>query len=143
MGESFDALKLKVAQTAGCSVTVSDNDAFAEGGQASVWMQFANGTQLRADYWRISKVGHARLSSWDHDQKYGLAAVINAKDELRLLMHGKTVTDAQVDHETRDLVFAFTDNIKLQVFTLSSYEDWEIRFPDGTGEYSNYARYTT
>jgi hypothetical protein len=51
-----------------------------------------------------------------------------------------TVTEAQIDKETGDLHLQFTEDIRLQVFGFSGYEVWEISFPDGTGEYSNYAK---
>jgi len=31
-------------------------------------------------------------------------------------------------------------DLKLQILNFTGYEIWEIRFPDGTGEYSNYAK---
>jgi hypothetical protein len=52
----------------------------------------------------------------------------------------KTVTEAQSDKETGDLLFQFTENIKLQIFAFTGYEVWEISFPDSTREYSNYAK---
>lgn len=47
---------------------------------------------------------------------------------------------AKWDARTGDLIFSFEPNVELQVFNLTGYEDWEIHFPDGTGEYSNFAR---
>jgi len=44
----------------------------------------------------------------------------------------------RLDKETGDLLFQFADGIHVQVFNFTGYEVWEIHFPDGTGEYSNY-----
>jgi len=95
---------------------------------------------LRADYWRVSKDGRASLSSFDHNQQYGLPAPINAISELEEHLRTKVLLEARLDGETGDLLFRFTQDIKLQVLNVSGYEVWEIKFPDGTGEYSNYAK---
>jgi len=71
---------------------------------------------------------------------YGLPAPIDAIRELQAQIQGKLLTDAQLDRETGDLLFNFGENIKLQVFNFSGYEVWEISFPDGTGDYSNYVK---
>jgi hypothetical protein len=36
------------------------------------------------------------------------------------------------------LVFDFDGGIALQVFNFTGYEIWEMHFPDGAVEYSNY-----
>ncbi len=95
---------------------------------------------LRTDYWRVSKDRKAKLSSFDHNQQYGLPAPINAISELEAHLTAKVLLDARLDGETGDLLFGFTENINLQVLNVSGYEVWEIKFPDGTGEYSNYAK---
>jgi hypothetical protein len=84
--------------------------------------------------------GKADISSFDHHQKYGLPAPIDAVVSLREALHNKPVTNAVLDSKTGDLHFEFAENITLQVFNFTSYEIWHIRFPDGTGEYSNYAK---
>ena len=38
-----------------------------------------------------------------------------------------------------DLIVIFDETTKLQVLNLTGYEVWTIKFPDGTGQYSNYA----
>jgi hypothetical protein len=45
-----------------------------------------------------------------------------------------------INKETGDLLFNFTNDVKLQVLNFTGYEIWQISFPDGTGEYSNYAK---
>jgi hypothetical protein len=108
-------------------------------GCTSVLLHFAKGAILRADYWRLIKDGKAGISSFDHQQKYGLPAPIDAIAEMQSQLHEKPVTDARWDTETGDLLFEFGGDTKLQVFNFSSYELWEMKFPDGSVEYSNYA----
>jgi hypothetical protein len=64
-------------------VRVSASNAYPEPGTASVQLLFANGARLRADYWRVTKNGKASISSFDHEQKYGLPAPIDAIEELK------------------------------------------------------------
>jgi hypothetical protein len=122
------------------SVHVSAANAYHEPGMASVQLLFGNGSKLRAEYWRIIRDGKAGISSFDHKQRYGLPAPIDAIKELQEQLQDKTVTDARLDAETGDLLFQFADNVKLQVLNFTGYEIWEISFPDGSGEYSNYAK---
>jgi hypothetical protein len=84
--------------------------------------------------------GRASFSSFDHQQKYGLPVVIDAIQELRERLADKVVEEAVLDEETGDLLFRFTHDTKLQILNVTGYEIWDIRFPDGTGEYSNYAK---
>ncbi|MBI3406021.1 MAG: hypothetical protein HY046_11250 [Acidobacteria bacterium] len=121
-------------------VSVSASNAYPEAGAASVQLVFADGSRLRADYWRVIIDGKAVISSFDHQQQYGLPAPIDAIAELRGQLQDKAVTDANLDTESGDLLFEFSYNIKLRVFNFSGYEVWEIVFPDGTGEYSNRAK---
>jgi hypothetical protein len=122
------------------SVRVSATNYYPEPGMASVQLLFTNGSKLRAEYWRVTKGGKADISSFDHQQQYGLPAPIDAISELQQQLQDKIVTNAQLDRETGDLLFQFTDNIKFQVFNFTGYEVWEFTFSDGKGEYSNYAK---
>jgi hypothetical protein len=120
------------------SVSVVDDDAYPEPGQASVLLRFGDGTRFKAAYWRVVANGRARLSSFDHEQKYGLPAPIDAKNGLREILRGRTCVEARLDGRTGDLSFGFDGDVSLQVFNFTGYEIWEIRFPDGTEELSNY-----
>jgi hypothetical protein len=133
------SLQNSLSNLVGSSVTVSPGNGYPEPGQASAALLFGNGTRLQAEYWRLIEGGRASFSSFDHQQKYGLPAVIDAIKELRERLAGKLVIEAVHDQETGDLLFKFTHDIKLQILNVTGYEIWEIRFPDGTGEYSNYA----
>jgi hypothetical protein len=121
-------------------VRVAAPGAYPEPGCSSVQLLFANGSRLRAEYWRVTKNGRVSISSFDHEQRYGLPAPIDALKELKEHLQDKPVTDARLDGETGDLLFVFGENIKLEVFNFTGYEIWEIHFPDGTGEYSNHVK---
>ena len=107
---------------------------------ASISLLFADGSRLRAEYWRVIQNGRASISSFDHKQKYGLPAEIDAIKELQHLLHEKILVAASLDVEAGDLNFEFSDNTRLQVLNFTGYEVWELRFPDGAVEYSNYAK---
>jgi hypothetical protein len=113
---------------------------FPEPDQASIQLIFADGTLLEAAYWRIIKDGKASISSFDHGQQYGLPAPIDAIDQLRTLLEGKHLQSTNLEGETGDLTFFFEGPIKLQIFNFTGYEIWEMRFPNGTVEYSNYCK---
>jgi hypothetical protein len=134
-------LEKSVQHLKGSSVQVSQNNAYPpENGYDSILLDFTEGTRLRADYWRVIKNRRALVSSFDHMKKYGLPAPINATDALKNELQGQSVTEARHDKETGDLLFNFTNDVKLQVLNFTGYEIWQISFPDGTGEYSNYAK---
>ena len=121
------------------SVQVLNGEAFPENGQASVVLAFSDGSRLRASYWRLIRDGRAELTSFDHEQQYGLPEPIDAKHLLQLALDNRVCVSAQLDAETGDLCFEFDGRIRLQIFNFTRYEVWEITFPDGTGELSNYA----
>jgi hypothetical protein len=102
-------------------------------------VSFSDGTQLEITYWRVIQNGKAQFTSFDHGQQYGRPVPIDAKARLANLLNGKTCEAVQFDRETADLILTFAQSIKLHVFNFTGYEIWHISFPDGTGEYSNYA----
>jgi len=122
------------------SVAVSAVDACKEPGAATIRLIFSDGSRLRAEYWRLIRDGKERVSSFDHEQKYGLPAPIDAIHVLQNELRDKNVTSVQLDKETADLLFQFTGNLKLQVFGFTGYEIWEIEISEGEGEYSNFAK---
>lgn len=137
MVKNFDKSLFNLRNT---SVYVSPTNYYPEPGKASVELLFGNGSKLRAEYWRVTREGKVSISSFDHQQQYGLPAPIDAIKELQENLRDRTVTHAQLDGESGDLFLAFSGNIKFRVFNFTSYEVWEIHFPDGTGEYSPYAK---
>jgi hypothetical protein len=133
-------LDQSLASLKGASVRVSNAGWYPEPGASTVELIFSDGTRLRADYWRIIKDGRADVSSFDHDQKYGLPVPINAFSVIEQRLQGQVVTEARFTLRTGDLNFQFEDDVELEVFNFTGYEVWEIHFPNGTGEYSPHAR---
>jgi len=133
-------LEKSLSERVGASAGVSPGNGHPEPGMASIQLSFADGTRLEAEYWRLIIDGKAGISSFDHQQKYGVPAPIDALNSLGQTLQGKVVTGAALDQNTGDLHFEFGGNIVLQVFNFTGYEIWHIHFPDGTGEYSNYVR---
>jgi hypothetical protein len=68
-------------------------------GEAPIRVTFANGTRLRAAYWRLVVNNRAGVSSFDHGQIYGLPATIDAIKELQDTLGGKVVVNALLDPE--------------------------------------------
>jgi hypothetical protein len=133
------AFEKRLAQLRGVAVGVAADSIPDERGTASVVFKFSDGTLLNAAYWRFIQDGLAQLSSFDHQQKYGLPTPIDAKIRIVTLLDGKLCREVIFDRETGDLILVFDENTKLQVLNFTGYEIWTIRFPDGTVEYSNYA----
>jgi len=130
--------KLEKLKDVGLEVAADDTPDAA--GTAAIRIKFADGTTLQAFYWRLVLDGRAELTSFDHQQKYGLPAPINAKKLVSSQLTGKICRNVQFDGETGDLTLVLGETSKLQVFNFTGYEIWTLRFPDGTGEYSNYAQ---
>jgi hypothetical protein len=102
-------------------------------------IRFADGTKLEAQFWRVAKGGRPLVSIFDHRQQYGLPAPVDALRILRDELIGKQVLEAVMDETSGDLRFRFAGDLILEVFNFTGFEIWELRFPDGTGELSNYA----
>ncbi|MBX3217136.1 MAG: hypothetical protein KF850_34210 [Labilithrix sp.] len=100
---------------------------------------FADGTKLDAQFWRLIKAGRPLVSIFDHRQRYGLPAPVDAIAMLRDELLDKLIEDATMDEVTGDLHLRFHENVMFQVFNFMAFEIWEVTFPDGTGELSNYA----
>jgi hypothetical protein len=129
-----------LAALKGATANVSCSGAYTDEGGASVQLVFSDGSRLRADYWRIVKGDKAGVSSFDHDQKYGLPAPIDAVRTLEQELQNKRVTSAALDARTGDLLFGFEGYLEFRVFNFTGYEVWEIHFPNGAGEYSPHAK---
>jgi hypothetical protein len=102
-------------------------------------MQFTDGTRLEAQFWRLTKAGSPLVSIFDHRQRYGLPAPVDAFRVMRDELVSKEVLDATMDRITGDLRFRFEGDVVLEVFNFTAFEIWEVIFPDGTKELSNYA----
>jgi hypothetical protein len=100
---------------------------------------FGDGTVLNAQFWRLVKGGRPVVSIFDHRQKYGLPAPIDALRVLHDALSGRLVSDAAMEPTTGDLHFRFENDLALEVFNFTGFEIWELKFPDGAGQLSNYA----
>ena len=128
-----------LARLTNVGVNVAGVDVPDSEGTARIAIKFSNGAVLNTYYWRLIQNGRAELSSFDHQQKYGLPESIDAKAQISGLLSGTICNAVQLDSETADLTLVFSESTKLQVFNFSGYEMWEFQFPDGAVEYSNYA----
>jgi hypothetical protein len=135
-----DGFENSLASMKGSTVRTSNPERFQEPGIAPVELYFSDGSRLRTDYWRIILEGKQRTSSFDHQQKYGLPAPIDAITQITEALDARTLREAKWDPRTGDIILSFEPNVELQVFNFTGYEDWEIHFSNGTGEYSPYAR---
>lgn len=102
-------------------------------------MRFADGTTIDAQFWRLIKGGRPLVSIFDHGERYGLPAPVDALGMLRGEIVGMRVVDAMMDETTGDLRFRFEGEVELQIFNFTAFEIWQVTFPDGTAELSNYA----
>lgn len=102
-------------------------------------IQFTDGTKLRAQFWRLTKEGGPLVSTFDHRQRYGLPAPIDAVGIIREELVGKQVLGAVLDRLSGDLRFQFESDLLLEVFNFTAFEIWAVTFPDGSEELSNYA----
>ena len=104
-------------------VRTSNPDWFPEPGIAPVELYFNDGSRMRANYWRIIRNGKPHTSSFDHQQKYGLPAPIDAFAQIAEALDGKSVLEAKWDARTGDVILSFELNVELQVFNFTGYED--------------------
>jgi hypothetical protein len=132
-------LRQLLSKISGTSVSISENTGPDGDGTASVFIKFSDSTKIRADYWRLILNERACLSSFDHLQKYGRPEKIDAKEQLISCFDNEICNSICLDEETGDLEVKFTENKRLQILNFTGYEVWEINFPNGRGEYSNYA----
>jgi hypothetical protein len=99
---------------------------------------FSDGTRLSAQFWRLLKDRKPVISIFDHRQKYGLPAPVDAIQMLNAELAGKVIASAEM-LSTGDLRFHFERDVELEVFNFTAFEIWELAFPDGAIELSNYA----
>jgi len=141
MGDDFTA---KLAELAGTECEAVDAVEFETPAKHAIYatgtlLRFADRTTVSAQFWRLIKSGRPLVSIFDHRQQYGLPAQIDAISVLREELVGKPVVDASMNALTGDLHFGFVGGLLLEVFNFTGFEIWEVAFPDGTGQLSNYA----
>jgi hypothetical protein len=133
-----------LAQLRGTNCVAVDAVEFEEVPKDTVYavgtsIRFGDGTKLDAQFWRLTKVGKPWVSIFDHRQKYGGPEPIDAIRVLKEELVGKPVVEATMSKKSGDLLFEFGSDLTLEVFNFTGYEIWQMTFPDGTGELSNYA----
>jgi len=129
---SLDSLRGRTVRTSNPKWT-------PEPGIAPVELQFSDGARVLTSYWRIIRNGKSYLSSFDHQQEYGLPEAIDAFARIAEVLDGTTLREARWDARTGDVFFFFEPDLELQVFSFTGYEDWEMHFSNGIAEYSPYA----
>jgi hypothetical protein len=108
--------------------------------RCEVELSFSDGSKLEAAYWRVFRDGRASVSSFDHLQQYGLPSPMDSIEALQEILKDKILATVELERESGDLWFLFSERIKFQVFNFTGYEVWHFTFPDGTGQFSNYAK---
>lgn len=73
------------------------------------------------------------MSVFDHGRQYAFTT-------LRSALEGQTLIDASLDEGTADLFLTFANGASFEIFNFTAYEIWEVLYPDGSRELSNYAR---
>src|SRR5581483_2970911 len=111
--------EMSLARLRNVAATIVPDDLPDEEGSAAIAVKFSDGTVLKFFYWRLIQDGRARLSSFDHQKKYGLPASIDAKERISAALSGKICLNVHFDGETGDLTLAFSDALRLQVFNFT------------------------
>jgi Family of unknown function (DUF6188) len=95
---------------------------------------FSGGVKLSATtVWRLLASGRVEVTSEDHGQTFGAVEPEDAFGALARTTHDRPILTAAVDAVTADLSIGFTDDIRLQVLSISAgYENWTMFRPDGT-----------
>lgn len=101
-------------------------------------LRFEGEARLAVQFWRLIRAGRPIVSIFDHRQKYGLPAPIDAIEVLRQAVTGGRVSNASMNR-AGDLLLTFDGGLDVEVFNFTGFEIWELRFSDGAGQYSNYA----
>jgi len=105
---------------------------------ATVKLVFSGGTEIRVDYWRIISNAVPIRSSFDHGNQYGLPQPVDAIQALTKAIDGEKILAAKLDKTTGDISLEFGNHLTVQLFNFTGYEVWDLKFPDGTREVSNY-----
>src|SRR5215467_2744371 len=74
-------------------------------------IEFTDGTKLDAQFWRLTKGERALVSIFDHRQRYGLPAPIDAFHVMRDELVSRQVSEAMMDKATGDLRFRFEGDV--------------------------------
>ncbi len=130
----FEKFENRLSELAGLSIESIEPE------DDSCWITLSDGARIYAGYWRLICLKEDNFSSFDHQQKYGLAAPIDAVGNLISSIGKQKILMAKTDRETGDLELAFENRAKLQIFNFTGNEAWEVEFPDGISQLSNYLK---
>lgn len=110
------------------------------------WWVFSLGLPLKiglASPWRLIEKGQIRVSSADHQQKYGLPAAIDASAKFNSVLAGAKVRSVGVCEGTSDIILELERDLRLEIIPISSgYERWNVWGPDDTTYVSQGGRVT-
>jgi hypothetical protein len=101
--------------------------------------KISDGSSILASYWRLIKKGRSCVTSFDEGQKYGLPQPIDSATKATEAVADLAIAQAKINKVTGDIEIEFSRGDRLQLFSFTSYEDWQINFPNGATELSNYA----
>lgn len=109
-------------------------------GNAGILIFLSNGIKIYSRFWRLVEAPMKLLSSFDHDQKYGLPEPVDAIKELAKVIANLKISQVYSSKKVGDIEIKFENGAALQIFNFTGYEAWEINFPDGSEILSNYMR---
>jgi hypothetical protein len=112
-----------------------EGDALAsiQGNEFRWIFNFASGGSLILECpWRVLESGKIRISSADHNQRYGLPAPVNAAVEAAEVLWSLIVKSVTVAQKSGDIKLIFGSDLEFQVVPFSSgYEAWQSVSPRG------------
>lgn len=98
-------------------------------GSDSWQFHFANGIYAGSStgFWRLLKSNRIVLVSLDNGQQFGLPQPIDLVVEVIKILTGKKLKEIKVSRETGDLTLTISEDIKIQIFIISSgYESYDF-----------------
>ena len=95
---------------------------------------FSSGASILVEcLWRIADSNSIKLTSEDHQQKFGHPTPIDACVRVKELLQDSRVVELSADPHTFDLTIAFSNRLRLEILVDSTgYESWKIEAPNGT-----------
>lgn len=101
-------------------------------------LYFSNDFSIFSCYWRFFGGDGSRFSSFDHNQKYGLLAPYDSYLNLQKNIQKSEVVSIEINERTKDVEIKFNNNCQLDLINVTANEIWQINWPDGRLETSNY-----
>ena len=80
--------------------------------------------------WRVSVTGRLVVTSFDHNQMFGLPAPVDAFAKAHAELVGRSIASVRLDVQRGDLTLVLENDRLLEIITESSgYESWHLRAP--------------